>query len=284
MILVTGGTGTSGADIVRELSSRGVKFRALARNPAKADDVRLPGVEIVQGDMSNARSLEEPLAGVDVALLHSAAASNFVDLQCAFIDAAKKAGVKRIVKFSALGADPKSTCRFQQGHAVVEDKLKSSGLTWTMLQPTFFMQNLLGQADMIKSGTIYQPAGDGKSAYVDTRDIASVAVVTLTQSGHEGKSYPITGPADLSFHDIAATFSKVLGRQIKYVDVPAEAARESLAKMGLPAWNVDGILELMDLLRSGKTAGLFRTVKQIAGKVPRTLERFVRDHASAFNG
>src|SRR5438034_813228 len=127
MILVTGGTGTSGADIVRELSSRGVKFRALARNPAKAGDVRLPGV-------------------------------------------------------------------------------------------------------------------DGKSAYVDTRDIASVAVVTLTQSGHEGKSYPITGPADLSFHDIAATFSKVLGRQIKYVDVPAEAARESLAKMGLPAWNVDGIL------------------------------------------
>src|SRR5439155_178163 len=169
MILVTGGTGTSGADIVRELSSRGVKFRALARNPAKAGDVRLPGVEIVQGDM-------------------------------------------------------------------------------------------------VKSGAIYQPAGDGKSAYVDTRDIASVAVVTLTQSGHEGKSYPITGPADLSFHDIAATFSKVLGRQIKYVDVPAEAARESLAKMGLPAWNVDGILELMDLLRSGKTAGLFRTVKQIAGK------------------
>src|SRR5207253_763354 len=153
MILVTGGTGTSGADIVRELSSRGVKFRALARNPAKAGDVRLPGVEIVQGDMSNARSLEGPLAGVDVALLHSA------------------------------------------------------------------------------------------------------AVVPPAQGGHEAKSHPSTGPADLSFDVIAAMFSRVLGRQIKYVDVPAEAARESLARMGLPAWNVDGILELMDLLRSGKTAG-----------------------------
>jgi len=282
MILVTGGTGTSGADIVRELSSRGVKFRALVRNPAKADGVRLPGVEIVQGDMT--KSLEAPLAGVDVALLHSASASNLVDLQCTFIDAARKAGVKRIVKFSVLGVDPKSTCRFQQGHAVVEDKLRSSGLGWTMLQPTFFMQNFLGQAGMIKSGTIYQPAGDGKSAYVDTRDIAAVAAVTLTQSGHEGKSYPITGPADLSFHDIAATFSKVLGRQIEYVDVPPQAAREALMKVGVPAWNVEGILELMDLLRGGKTAGVFPTVQQITGKPPRTLERFVRDHASAFSG
>src|SRR5439155_25120889 len=102
MILVTGGTGTSGADIVRELSSRGVKFRVLARNPAKAKDVRLTGVEIVQGDMSHAKSLEAPLAGVDVAPLHSASAPDFVDLQCAFIDAAKKAGVKRIAKFPAL--------------------------------------------------------------------------------------------------------------------------------------------------------------------------------------
>src|SRR5438093_7696091 len=107
MILVTGGTGTSGADIVRELSSGGVKFRALARNPAKADEVRFPGVEIVQGDMANARSLEAPLAGVDVALGHSASASNLVYIQCAFLDAAKKAGVKRIVKFSVLGVDPK---------------------------------------------------------------------------------------------------------------------------------------------------------------------------------
>src|SRR5436309_603915 len=132
MILVTGGTGTSGADIVRALSGRGVKFRALARNPARAGDIRFPGVEIVQGDMSNAKSLEAPLAGVDVAFVHSASASNLPDLQCTFIDAARKAGVKRIVKFSVLGVDPKSSCRFQQGHAVVEDKIKSSGMEWTM--------------------------------------------------------------------------------------------------------------------------------------------------------
>src|SRR5436190_1608427 len=108
MILVTGGTGHSGLDIVKELSARGVRFRALVRNPAKADKIRLSGVEIVQGDLSDAKSLQAPLRGVDVALLHSASESKLPELQSNFIDTANQAGVKRIVKFSVLGADPNS--------------------------------------------------------------------------------------------------------------------------------------------------------------------------------
>jgi len=281
MILVTGGTGSSGSEIVEALAGKKVKFRMLARNPGKVA-VREEGVEIVAGDLAQPRTLSEALKGIDRVLLLAPPVPNQVELESNVIDAARQAGVRHIVNFSAMTADPKSASRFPRAHGEVEQKIRSSGLAWTFLRPTFFMQNLLGLAAMVKGGTIFQPAGTSKASFVDTRDIAAVAVSALTEPGHEGKAYDITGPEALSYDDVAGIFSRVLGRTIKYQDIPPAAARQAMIGMAIPEWNADGINELMDQMRSGAYAIVSNAVEQVGHKKPTTLEQFVRENAAAF--
>lgn len=144
------------------------------------------------------------------------------------------------------------------------------------------MQNLLGLAGMVKGGTIYQPAGDAKAGFVDTADIAAVAVEALTEPGHEGKAYEITGPELLSYHDIARTISDVIQKPVGYQDIPPAAAREAMLGMGMSAWQVDGINELMDQMRGGEYARLTSAVSDVGKKDPNRLADFVRQHAGAF--
>jgi uncharacterized protein YbjT (DUF2867 family) len=281
MILVTGGTGNSGSEIVEALAGKGVGFRMLARNPAKVE-VREEGVEIVAGDLGQPRTLEGALRGVEKVLLLAPPVKNQVELETNFVEAAKGAGVRHVVKFSAMTADPKAVSRFPRAHGEVERTIRESGLAWTFLRPTFFMQNLLGLAGMVKGGTIFQPAGASKASFVDTRDIAAVAVSALTEPGHEGKAYDITGPETLSYEDIAGIFSRVVGRAVKYQDIPPAAARQAMVGMGIPEWNADGINELMDQMRAGAYAVVSKAVSEIGHKKPTTLEQFVRENAAAF--
>src|SRR2546423_1889470 len=189
MILITGGTGNSGQPIVKALLDRGERLRALARDPAKAAVELGDEVEIARGDFSDPMSIEAAMEGVERALLLSPPSNRLVEFERAFVDAAKKSGVKRVVKFSAFGADANAPGGFSRWHGESEAYLKRSGLAWTILRPVFFMQNLFGLVTMIQNGTIYQPAGDGKAGHVDVRDIAEVAAATLLEDGHEGKTF-----------------------------------------------------------------------------------------------
>src|SRR5690349_4074750 len=146
MILITGGTGTSGQPIVQALLDRGERVRALSRDPEKAAKTLGDDVEIARGDFSDPASLEAAMDDVDRAMLIVASLPDQSAMESAFIDAAKRSGVEHIVKFSAVGADVKSPMRFMRGHGEAEAKLKSSGIAWTMLQPTFFLQSILGLA------------------------------------------------------------------------------------------------------------------------------------------
>jgi uncharacterized protein YbjT (DUF2867 family) len=282
MILVTGGTGQSGVEIVRQLAATGTRFRALVRNPAKADAIRLNGVDIVKGDMADRSSLAPALEGVDRLLLLSSPDATFVEAQGTVISAAKQAGVRHIVKFSAMTADPKSPSTFPRMHGQTEDLVRASELAWTFLRPTFFMQNFLGLADMVKQGTIYQPAGEGKSAPVDIRDIAAVAVKALTEAGHEGKSYDITGPDLLSYDDIARILSEAAGHPVKYQNIPPAAAKQAMLGMGMPQFVADAINQLMDQLRAGAYAKRTTVVRDVARKPPITFAQFARENAAAW--
>jgi uncharacterized protein YbjT (DUF2867 family) len=280
MILLTGATGTAGSEVATALSAAGVPFKALVRNPDTAASLHRPGVKLVRGDLADPASLAAALNGVSRAFLLTPPAAEQVDLQDNFITAAQSAGVQHVVKLSVVPGDGAN--RFARLHAQADERLKQSGLAWTLLQPTFFMQNLLGLAGMIRGGTIYQPAGAGRSGYVDTRDIAAVAAAVLTTPGHQGKTYTLTGPEDLSFREIADRFSDVLGRLILYVDIPPEAARDAMLKSGMPAWNVDGVLELMAALRADRLSFVTDDVRRVTGHRPRTLEQFIRDHETHF--
>lgn len=282
MILITGGTGQSGVEIVRQLAATGTRFRALVRNPAKADSVRLRGVEVVQGDMADKNSLARALEGVERVLLLSSPDATFVEAQGTVISVAKQAGVRHIVKFSAMTADPKSRSTFPRMHGQTEELVRGSGLAWTFLRPTFFMQNWLGLAGMVKQGTIYQPAGDAKAAPVDIRDIAAVAVKTLTEAGHEGKAYDITGPEQLSYHDIARILSEVSGHPVKYQDISPATARQAMLGMGLPEFVADAINQLMDQLRAGQYARTTSVIKDVAKKEPITFGQFAKENVAAW--
>jgi uncharacterized protein YbjT (DUF2867 family) len=285
MILLTGATGVSGRPIARQLAAAGTSFRVLARNADKARaELNVPQAEVVQGDLSDAASLAKALAGVTVLLLNSSPTPDIATLQNGVIDAARKAGVKHVVKFSAAGAQAGSPVRFGNLHGQVEDHLKQSGLAWTILRPTFFHQNLLGSAGGVKAdGALYLPNGDGVAPFVDVRDIAAVTVQALLHpQQHAGKSYDITGPADLSGHDLAKAIGDAIAKPVRYVPVPPEAAKQSMLAGGMDAWLVDGILELSWATREGYTKGATGAVKQVAGRDPIAFAQFARENAAAF--
>lgn len=286
MILVTGATGTTGKEIISELQKLGAEgVRALVRDPAKASFIRDAGFETVEGDFDRPETLDAALEGVERALLLTPPSPKTFELQRDFIESAKRAGVHRVVKFSAIGADSGAAEGFGKWHGQAEDYLRESGLAWTMLRPNFFMQNLLGQAQQIAAeGRIYQPVGDAAASFIDVRDIASVAARALTEEGHEGKSYVLTGPEALSYNDVAAKLSDATGRNITYVAITPEQFRQGALAAGLPEWLVGALERLNEIFAAGYAAEVTDYVRAVGKKEPITFDRFARDHAQAFAG
>ncbi len=286
MILITGATGTVGREVIGELQRMGAgRVRALVRDPARASFIREAGFETAEGDFDKPETLDAALEGVESALLLTPPSPHTVAQQAAFIEAAKRAGVRRVVKLSAVGADSSAPEGFGKWHGQSEEFLKSSGLGWTILRPNFFMQNLLGQAGAINAqGAVYQPVGDARSSFIDARDIAAVAARTLSDEGREGETYVLTGPEALSYTDVAAKLSEATGRQITYVAITPEQFREGALAQGLPEWLVSALERLNELAVAGEAEEVTDDVRRVAGREPKTFEEFARDHAQAFRG
>ena len=190
------------------------------------------------------------------------------------------------MKLSAFGASDHSRSPIGRAHHEAEVALMSSGMRWTILRPHVFMQNLLGQApSIVQQGRIVSASGDGRIPFIDTRDdIAAVAAGALTQSGHDGKKYALTGPEALSYSDIARILSDVLGRPIAYLDLSLDDARERMARAGASSSAIDGSLALAAYQRAGgKTAIVHDTVREVLGRPPRLFAAFVADHVQFFN-
>jgi uncharacterized protein YbjT (DUF2867 family) len=283
MILLTGGTGTAGSEISKTLARMGVRHRSLVRDCAKAAASAGEYVDLVEGDLSRPDTLTAALQGVEKALLLTAASPEALQQERHFIRAAKVAGVSYVVKFSAYGASLKAPHFFGRQHGQAERALEDSGLAFTMLRPNGFFQNFLGNAASIRTrDAFHAPAGDMKYSAVDVRDIAAVAARVLTEPGHQWQRYTITGPEALSHADIAARFSQVLGRTIRYVDVPEDAASDWMLAAGVPAWTVDKLMDLYRYYRSGAAAEVTDQVERVGRKAPIAFQQFVRDCAAAF--
>jgi uncharacterized protein YbjT (DUF2867 family) len=282
MILVTGAAGNSGSQIVRALSVSGVGCRALVRDIDKVGEIRLPKVEIVAGDLLDPASLDAAMKGVDKLMLIGPPVEKVAEMEAIAVAAAKRGGVKHIVNFSAMGVDMNPPVRFGKVHGESEKNIRASGLAWTFLRPSFFMQNLLGMAGMVKGGTMYLDAGDGKAGFIDLADVAAVAAKALTTPGHEGKIYELTGPELLSYGDIAGVFTKLLGKPVGYVKVPHAAARDAMTKGGVPLWQAEGVTELSEAMSQGKFAYLTDSVEKVAGRKPKGIEVFLRENLAIF--
>lgn len=281
MIAVTGSTGKVGRELVAELQRVGAEFFAVARDPMRAA-AALGGVSAVAGDFSRPESLAPALEGADKAFLLPPTDPAQAGWERSFAAAAKKAGVRHVVKLSVAGAGSDSPFRIGRWHHEGEVELKASGLAWTMLQPSFFHQNFLGNAATIRSqGAFYGAMGTGKVSMVDVRDIAAVAAAALTGPGHEAKTYVLATGAH-TYAAAAEAFSKGLGRKVSYVDVGPEKARESMLSGGLPEWYADALLELFAAVRAGQVGQTSPDCENVLGRPPLTLARWVSDFKGAF--
>jgi uncharacterized protein YbjT (DUF2867 family) len=283
MILVTGATGNIGTPLVAELASRGVPVRALVRDRARAAAIALPGVDLVEGDFSRPESIEPALAGVERLFLLIPSSADVEVQQCQVVDLARRGGVQHLVKLSQLAADVHAPGRFQRYHAVVEQHVRESGMAWTFLRPNLFMQGLLMlRSSIAAEGAFYVSAGDARVSLVDVRDIAAVAAHVLTEPGHAGKTYALSGPQALTHAEVASGLSDALGRSISYVDIPPEVMRQGLLGYGVPAWQADGIVEDYAHYRRGEAADVTTTVHDLTGCDARPFSQFARDCAAAF--
>lgn len=282
-ILITGATGTTGRALLPLLAAAGARVRALVRPSAAATAKLPPGVERVPGDFDRPATLAHALVGVERAYLVTNSTERAEAQQLAFVEAARRAGVRHVVHLSQLHARADSPVRFLRYHAAVERALEASGMAWTHLRPNLFMQSLLAVAPAVAAeGRLYAPVGDARVSVVDVRDVAAVAARALTEDGHEGRVYDVTGPEALTHAELAEQIGGATGRPVAFVDVPEDALRDIARAMNAPTWQAEGLVEDYAHYKRGEAAGVSSAVADVTGRPPRTFRAFAREFAVAF--
>jgi uncharacterized protein YbjT (DUF2867 family) len=281
-VLVTGATGSTGSALLELLVSRDVGVRAMVRREGDATRMAATGAETVVADFDDEAASGKALQGIDRVYLVTPSSERAEDQQRRFVELAAATGVQQVVKLSQLGADESSPVRFLRWHAAVERRIRELGVGYTFLRPNLFFQGLFAFAGTIAAeGRFFAPIGDARVSAVDVRDIAGVAAAALTEPGHEGQTYTITGPAAITHSDIAEALSAATGREIEFVDVAPEAFRASLDGV-LPDWQLDGLVEDYAHYGRGEAVAVLSTVVDVTGGEPRDIVQFARDYADRF--
>ena len=276
MILITTPNGKVGSEVVKQLQARGEALRIGAHTVSKAR-AAFPGAEVVHFDFADESSVRAALQGVSKLYLASPTGIEAAPVN-RVIDLAKEAGVEHIVRLSAMGVEyGDSPLRQNELH------LEASGLSWTLLRPSWFMQNFSTMsADGIRQGTLAEPAADGATAFVDARDIAAVAVAALTEPGHHGKAYAITGPEALGRDQVAQKLTAAIGHPVHYQPLTPEQFEAGMRAMGAPEAVVELMSGLYGFVRAGQTGEVTHDVQQVTGKAPISFDQFAREHADAW--
>lgn len=288
MILVTGPNGNVGTELVRMLIADGsLPFRIAANTPAKIETLYGPDAPKVKFSFADRSTWDAALAGVSTVFLlfplpHPGTAKSWM---LPFVEAAGKAGVRHIIYLSVPAADTTKLVP----HYTVERAIEASGMDYTFLRAAFFSQNLCRDitthaVDIARSDEIIVPAGKGETSFVDSRDVAEVAVnVMRDPAQHVGKAYVLTGPELLDYHAVAAIMSEELGRPIRYREPSIFRFWRTVG----PRVTWDTLLFMTGvyvLTRRGKNKDMTQTLPQLLGRPARTMRDFVRDYREKFTG
>jgi uncharacterized protein YbjT (DUF2867 family) len=283
MILVTGAGGTVGGELVKKLRASGIKFRAGYYSAKKAEEAKQTGEDGVAIDFARPETLRPALEGVDKVFLISGNVPNQTDLELNVVRESKKAGVRHIVKSSVWGAESEAFS-FAKVHRPVEKGIEASGMAYTFLRPNGYMQNMSN----FYAGTIrtqvafYLPARDARISYVDVRDIAAVAARVLTEKGHEGKAYDLSGPEALTHGQIAEKLSAAVGKKVSYVSLSDADFKKAAVASGVPEAAADAMIELFHYYISGEASRISPAIRQITGQEPISFDQYARDYAASF--
>ena len=277
-VLVLGGTGTVGSSLVADLAGKGVDVAAATRDPSKFR--KLAGVRAVRFDYTDASTFPSALEGVEKVFVMLPSGQTAADrLLGPFLDAAL-ARVRRVVTMTAAGVEMDEGIPLRKVERIVE----RSGVAWTHIRPSWFMQNFhtFWMGSIRAAGSIALPAADARTAFIDARDIASCAAAALAGEGHAGKAYTLTGQEALTYGEAAAILTRETGRRIVYQPVDDETFRAALLAAGLPADYAGFLVGLFGTVRAGFAARVTPDVQQILGRPGRTLTEYARDHKALF--
>jgi uncharacterized protein YbjT (DUF2867 family) len=279
MILITGATGHIGKELIPLLLETKQPLRALVRDGRKVAHLD-PHIERAIADLNDPESLLSAMRGVEKVFLVSFETQQDIHV----IEAAKHVGVRHIVKLSTLEAT-QHKIKVGKWHYEREELICASGLDWTFLRPGMFMSNSIDWwSDSIKGqSSVFFPGGKkGEVAPIDPRDVAKVAALALTQPGHYGQAYELTGSELFTIGQIVQVISQVLGKPIQYVDIPPIAAKLFMLKSGMDKALVNALMEMLASLRRNEGAIVTDTVQQVTGYSPRTFEAWCRENIKAF--
>ncbi|WP_405764044.1 NAD(P)H-binding protein [Streptomyces sp. NBC_00080] len=279
MILVTGATGTVGGEVVRRLPA-GVRVRIMARDPGRVTGAPA-GAQTVAGDHEDPGSLARALAGVGTAFLVTTRVGGGDD--AAFVAAARRAGVRRVVKLSAAAVlDPGAGDVITCWQRAAEEEVRGCGLEWTLLRPRAFMSNSLAWAASVRGErTVRALYGTSPHACVDPRDVAEVAVRVLTEEGHAGRAYTLTGPQAVTAVGQSEVLGRLLGVPLRFVELSPDQARAAWARR-YPQPVAEALLESAGRQRAGAKARVEDTVREVTGRRARSFAQWAADHLEAF--
>ena len=283
MILVTGATGNAGAEVVRALLEKGQPVRAFVRDPIKAEGLFGDSAELAPGDFAKPDTLRAALDGVETLFLSGADDPRRVAWEMDAIDMAAATGVRRIVKLSSIVAQPGAPVAFWGWHGQIEQHLRASGVATTILRANAFMSNVLAGADQVaREGRLFAPAGEARIAMIDPRDVGAAAAAVLTSPGHDGKTHVLTGPEAITYERAAAELAAATGREVEFIHVPDEGAKQAMIEGGLPEFVAEQIVQVFVMLRQGVGRQVTPTVEELTGSPARDFASFARDHAHLF--
>jgi uncharacterized protein YbjT (DUF2867 family) len=279
VILVIGGSSRTGRELIRLLKAAGIPVRVMVREAGSA----MNPADTVYGDLAEPATLEQAMAGAEKVFLLGPAHHDETAWYRNAIDAASRTGVRHLVASSILGADPSSPARFVRHHGLADAHLRESRVPWTILRPNMYLHNVtsLWPPTIGPDGNYYAPAGEARISAVDARDIAAVAARVLTEDGHAGQAYDLTGPQALTTAECCDALADHLGRPVRYVPVDDETARGAMLGAGLQRWMADALIELyQDYRRSGQdgyAAQVHESVQAVTGRPPRSLKQALTD-------
>ena len=285
-ILITGATGKVGSALLDNLGNADIKLRAFVRAETEAQSLGELDLEVALGDFLKPETLGPALEGVSTVFLLTPIHPQQISQATNVIEAARESGNEpRVVRLSVHQASHEAPTRISRQHAEIEDRLVSSGLPYTLLRPQSFMQNTLMSAPTVAcQGKIFQPMKGGRLGMIDARDIGEVAAKVLTEEGHEGKTYTLTGPAAISFYDVAETLSQVLAKEVSYVPIPPEKAKEAMLDRGIPEWVADALNEYARAHSEGYSDWTTEDVEKLLGRPATSYKEFASGFELLFRG
>lgn len=277
MILITAATGQVGSAALSALAVAGSEVRALVRDPSTFTAPE--GVQVVQGDFDDDTSIANALKGVTVMLLAGRDSPNSVSQHRRVLAQVRRAGVPHVVKLSAIGASPKSPVALMREHYEVDEEVRKGSAQWTFLKPHLYMQNLLRAAEAVRrEGLLAAPMGDARLPLVDTRDVGAVAATILrAPTAHVGKEYTLTGPAAVSYDEVAKALSAVAGRVVTYEAVAPAELENRLRAAGMPDWRAYDLAHIASAYGLSENA-ISPDIATLLKRQPRSLSEFLNDH------